>query len=535
MANLIQIKRSLTTATAPSLANGELAFTANGDHLFIGSNGASITIAGKFNPGVLTANQALVANGTGYLDAVKADALTVRTITANGVTSPGAGYLLSVDAGGNTYWLPQGAVSINTAAQFSWTNTHTFSAAILANTVNATSFTTGATGLGTGGVVANVTTVFIGNNTVNSVFTSGGLTIGGTSTIANTSGVFTTGTVNAASHTAGATGAGTGGTVANTTTFFVGNNTVNALVTSAGLVVNGTATVNSTGFWSAAGTANVAVVSVGTNFIANSTQVTAAVPAVLNANVTLGDATADKVTINGQINTSVVPDANVTYSLGSTSNRWNYVYGNNVTATTGSFAGNLTVTGDLNVTGNLVTQNVSSVIISDPIIYLAGNNYTSDAIDIGFAANYSPDGIQELHTGLIRKAGETNYRLFYGSTQELSGNNLVNTAAIGYTTAGLIAYLAPYGTGGAFIVNSTAVSVTANATVAVNITANSLTLGTPLAVTSGGIGRASITAGAILVGNGSGATTVLAAATDGYVLQSNGTSVVYGTLDGGTF
>ena len=64
MANLIQIKRSLNTATAPSLANGELAFTANGDHLFIGSNGASITIAGKFNPGVLTANQALVANGT---------------------------------------------------------------------------------------------------------------------------------------------------------------------------------------------------------------------------------------------------------------------------------------------------------------------------------------------------------------------------------------------------------------------------------------------------------------------------------------
>ena len=31
MANLIQIKRSLTTATAPSLANGELAFTRRGD------------------------------------------------------------------------------------------------------------------------------------------------------------------------------------------------------------------------------------------------------------------------------------------------------------------------------------------------------------------------------------------------------------------------------------------------------------------------------------------------------------------------
>jgi hypothetical protein len=54
-------------------------------------------------------------------------------------------------------------------------------------------------------------------------------------------------------------------------------------------------------------------------------------------------------------------------------------------------------------------------------------------------------------------------------------------------------------------------------------------------VTSGGLGLSSIATGAILVGNGSGTATVLTAATDGYVLQSNGTSVVYGTLDGGTF
>ena len=67
MANLIQIKRSLNTASPTSLANGEFAYTANGDVLFIGSNSAVLAIAGARNPGTLTANQALVANSTSGL------------------------------------------------------------------------------------------------------------------------------------------------------------------------------------------------------------------------------------------------------------------------------------------------------------------------------------------------------------------------------------------------------------------------------------------------------------------------------------
>ena len=35
MANLIQIKRSITNANPVGLANGEIAFTENGDFLFI--------------------------------------------------------------------------------------------------------------------------------------------------------------------------------------------------------------------------------------------------------------------------------------------------------------------------------------------------------------------------------------------------------------------------------------------------------------------------------------------------------------------
>jgi len=82
--NLIQIKRSQTTGTPASLANGELAFTAAGNVVFIGNYGSVLPIAGQRTPGTLTANQALVANSTGYIDQVKTAKLYTTTITANG-------------------------------------------------------------------------------------------------------------------------------------------------------------------------------------------------------------------------------------------------------------------------------------------------------------------------------------------------------------------------------------------------------------------------------------------------------------------
>lgn len=386
MANLIQIKRSLTTATAPSLANGELAFTANGDHLFIGSNGASITIAGKFNPGVLTANQALVANGTGYLDAVKAANL------------------------------------ISTGADI--TNLNVGGSKVLAN---ATQLTVAAgVGLSANGSLGSA----------NQVLRSTGTSIYWDTDAGDISGV-TAGN--------GLTGGGTSGAL---TIDVVGANGINVTADAVGVTTGSTLTVNTTGI-------------------------------------------------------------HVNSSLALTS---------------------LSLTGDLTVAGNLTTTNVNSVVVSDPLIYLAGNNYASDLVDIGFAGNYN-DG-SNRHTGLFRDASDSGiYKLFYNLTQELDAATTVNTADPTFAIATLQTYL----NSGGLVSNSTAVTLTANSTLAVNLTANSVTLNTPLAVTSGGIGRSSITAGAILVGNGSGATTVLAAATDGYVLQSNGTSVVYGTLDGGTF
>ena len=102
--NLITIKRSQSTAAAPTLANGELAWTSAGNKLFIGNFGTSVAIGGEMNPGVLTANQALVANSTSFIDSVKAGNVTITgMLTANG-SSGAAGQMLFSDGTGKAYW-----------------------------------------------------------------------------------------------------------------------------------------------------------------------------------------------------------------------------------------------------------------------------------------------------------------------------------------------------------------------------------------------------------------------------------------------
>lgn len=94
---LIQIKRSSTTAEA-ILQPGELAYTSNGEILFIGSATGSntsntIAIGGKRTPGTLTANQALVANNSSWIDAVQTAKLIIgsagETINVTSISTDG--------------------------------------------------------------------------------------------------------------------------------------------------------------------------------------------------------------------------------------------------------------------------------------------------------------------------------------------------------------------------------------------------------------------------------------------------------------
>lgn len=73
--NAIQIKYSVANTAIPELLPGELAYSQAGNNLFIGSpdgESGTVRIGGIYNDGILTANQALVANSTGGINLVYA-------------------------------------------------------------------------------------------------------------------------------------------------------------------------------------------------------------------------------------------------------------------------------------------------------------------------------------------------------------------------------------------------------------------------------------------------------------------------------
>lgn len=469
MANLIQIKRSLTTATAPSLANGELAFTANGDHLFIGSNGASITIAGKFNPGTLTANQALVANGTSGIDKIITANAVVTTLTANGSTGTDGQVLVS--NGTVAYWANPGSSSFTIAGE---TGTDTF------NTGETLTF-----------AAANgISTAITNNQVLFSVDTGSTLTVNSVGIHVNTANLSV-----ATSQLTGDVTLGSGTSGDYVATISAGNGISGSSSGEGGaatiaVVANNGLSTNSSGVFVVA----------GDGLVANSTGVHVGAANGISVSAdAVGLTTGSTLTVN-----SAGLHVNSTLSITD-----------------------LSLSGNLTVLGTLTTIDTTNLTVQDSLIELANGNATTDILDIGLYGQFGSSGAK--YTGLFRDATDGIYKLFTGSQTEPT--TTVDTAAVGYTTATLQAFL----TSGGLVSNATNLALTANATVNVSITANSLTLSTPLAVASGGLGLSTITTGAILVGNGSGTATVLAAGTDGFVLQSNGTSVIYSSLDGGTF
>jgi hypothetical protein len=250
----------------------------------------------------------------------------------------------------------------------------------------------------------------------------------------------------------------------------------------------------------------------------------------VNGNTVLGDSTADRLTVTALVSSNLTPASNNTHLLGNNSLRWAEIHASNVHSTSGYFDGTVQISGNLIVSGNVATTNVSTLSVSDPLIQLAANN-TTDLLDIGFVGHYN-DGSANLHTGLFRDASDGGlYKLFVGSEQELSGNNTVNTAANGFTLAILQTYLQS----GGLTTNSTSANLVANSSYAVGIVANTLSLSTALAGTSGGTGLNSYTSEDILVANSSNGFRKLSLGTGGYVLQSNGSALVYDILDGGSF
>jgi hypothetical protein len=121
-----------------------------------------------------------------------------------------------------------------------------------------------------------------------------------------------------------------------------------------------------------------------------------------------------------QIGIGVTPEA--TYDL--------HVYSN------AKVGGNLTVTGDLTVEGTTTTIDTQTLTVEDPLIEVASNNTSTDAVDIGWYGKYAPSGTT-LYAGLFRDTGDSKFKLFRNLEEEPT--TTVNTSGTGYTVATLVA------------------------------------------------------------------------------------------------
>ena len=677
--NIIQIKRSPSTAQPVSLNAGELAYSnavGGSGVLYIGDTTGTqvVPIGGVRNPGTLTANQALVANSTSGINKVYTSNLQVNyieangagntgtsgfvlfsggaasnvywasagslsinvaaqyawtnthsfsntvtfngpivvasTLAANGTTNVGsAGYiLLSGGAGANVYWAAPGTLSINTAAQFTWTNTQTFSntitfsGAILANTINAVSYTAGVYGSAVTGLVANSSTIALGNATINATMVANATTVYFTGTAYNANNATNlggvaaasyqlnstlnaniasylpayTGVVNASSFTVGTFGSATGGSISNGTTIAIGNTTVNAVfgfLNTAGTVTYGQINGNANSSvdtvvvnYSTAANASADFAAYdsngpsGSNFIDmgisgsgySNTIWTINGPSdgylyTGNTNMSIGTAAATSYlnfftggTLAGNERMRITAGGNVginnTAPLHKFSVNGNSYFGSDISVNGNSSFGNVTVSGTLVVSGSLVSVNTTTMQVNDNVIEIGFNNgnLTTDIIDTGIYSPSNTGGVL-VYSGIARIAASSNstvplYKVFGTATNPNSALTILSSS-----TGALQAYLLPYGVGGAFVANSTAVNITANSTVSSAIVANSLTLTTALAASYGGTGQSSYTIGDVLYASGTSALSKLSVGANGTVLQITNNLPAYGALDGGTF
>lgn len=187
----------------------------------------------------------------------------------------------------------------------------------------------------------------------------------------------------------------------------------------------------------------------------------------------------------------------------------------------------MTLSGNLTVTGTLTTIDAANIKTKDTLIELGDQNLTTDLLSLGIFGDYGNTTITS-YAGLFRDQLDLGkWKLF---TTQSKPTTIVDTANTTYAQATLQAYLVSSG----LVTNSTVTNITANSTVSVALVANTLSLSTALSVLYGGTGLASVANNGILVGNTTGPMGVLNGV-DGQVLQYSGTSLVYSSVDCGVF
>ena len=488
MANVIKIKRSSSTATPTSLSEGELAYSYLSGKLFIGNSSAVIPIGGEHTPGVLTANQALVVNATSEIDKLIVANLVPTVLQANG-TFGTDGQVLSSNSSGGLYWTTLTATAAGTNTEIQFNNSGLLGSNARFTWDNATGVLT--VGNSTVNVSVNSTVVTTTNLTVTGIVSANGATGTDGQVLSSNS----TGGVYWAAPVTDLDG------LSDVTISSAANNNVLVYDNDAGQWENHTVSGNSGQANVVFSSQNITValtpdVTIDTTLtIGNSTVNTAvnSTAVAVGSSITVGS--------NLSLNTSALFIGNSTVNAVLTSSSLDI--DGTITAGNGSFV-DMTVSGNLTVTGTLTTIDTVNMTVKDPLIKLANGNVSADSVDIGLYGVYNDGTVG--YTAFFRDQSDSGkYKLYTGLSNEPS------------TTVDL--------TGGSLA-----------ALVVGALEATSITLSSPLGVPSGGTGAGTFTSKGVIYGNGTSALQVTAAGTDGQILQANSTGFpVFADLDGGTF
>jgi hypothetical protein len=178
---------------------------------------------------------------------------------------------------------------------------------------------------------------------------------------------------------------------------------------------------------------------------------------------------------------------------------------------------NVTIAGNLTVSGTQTTVSSTTIEVADPLLHLATGNNAADAVDIGLYGLYDTSGSLDLYGGLFRDASDSGkWNLF--KDLQAAPTTTVNKSGTGYATATLVSNLEGNVTGDLTGTASLATSVTASAN-------NSTDEATYLTFVDGATGTQGIETDTGLTYNPSSGNLTIGGTVDGRDLQTDGTKL----------
>lgn len=445
--SLIRVKRSGTSGSPSALAQGEMAYSFlggtqsnGGDRLYIGTGtetggiAANIeVIGGKYFtamldhvPGTLTGNSAVIVDSSGKIDQLNITALTANTlvlsasITANNSTGT-AGQVLTSNGTG-TYWST--IVGVTNIGQTSNSST------ISLTSSTGTGTTLEAANSSTAGLLSAVSQTIAGTKTFTSMI-SGSIngnantatalqtarTINGTSFDGTANITITAANPNALTIGSYLTGSSYDGSSAVTIAVDAASAATASKVVardSSGNFSANTITANLTGTASSANNSTY-LNGQAASYYNDWTNLTNKPNYIVNVTGGTG------VTVTGTPAAGWTPTLAIGQDVATTAN----VTFRNINAT-----GNVQIDGDLTVSGNTVTVNVTNLAVEDNMIYLNSGSAVANP-DLGIAGNYN-DGTY-AHAGIFRDATDGIWKFFHGYLPEPDASPYIDTSNTSFT------------------------------------------------------------------------------------------------------